>query len=99
MIEKERLKKLILYVVSQIEASGNKTSLLKLLNIIYLFDMEYYRENKKTFTEVDWIHGPVGPYSKQLDLLFYELLESGDLIKISNLGTNKISIDTKNEQE
>ena len=67
--------------VKEREAYLSKTKLLKLL---YLFDIEYYRIHRETFTGFQWKFFHLGPWTNELDPLLDELAASGVLVARSN---------------
>jgi len=59
------------------EAYLSKTKLLKLL---YLFDVEYYRLHRTTFTGFPWKFFHLGPWTNEFDPVLEELVGAGELI-------------------
>lgn len=55
----ERVKKLIPLIVSQVNQQGGTVTKTKLLMLIYLFDIEWYRTHGETYTGWDWYFDPV----------------------------------------
>jgi hypothetical protein len=55
-------ERLILYVAQQIADMEGFPSRTKLLKIIYLIDVEYYRRHRSTLTDWKWIFYHFGPY-------------------------------------
>jgi len=68
------LSKVIPAIISNIAKSGGDHTYVtktKLLKLLYLFDVEYYRVHRKTFTGFNWIYYELGPWTQE----YYELLE------------------------
>lgn len=59
------------------DAYLSKTKLLKLL---YLFDVEYYRTHRRTFTEFSWKFFHLGPWTNEYDPVLDELVRRGGLV-------------------
>lgn len=61
------LSKLILLIVANINNRDSFVTKTKLLKLLYLFDVEYYRIYKKTFTGFEWRFFHLGPWTAQYD--------------------------------
>jgi len=71
--EKSDIHSRITYIISQLveaEVSFGKTKLIKL---IYLIDVEFYRSFSRQLTNLEWIFYHYGPYAFSLDQTFSEL--------------------------
>lgn len=55
-------ERLILYVAQRIEDEGAVPSRTKILKILYLIDVEYFRRHRKTLTGWKWVFYKYGPY-------------------------------------
>lgn len=67
------LRNVITYIISQLvemEVSFGKTKLVKLL---YLIDVEFYRSFSRQLTNLEWIFYHYGPYAFSLDHTFSEM--------------------------
>ena len=67
------IRKLIAYVISKLtdmEVSFGKTKLVKLL---YLIDLEFYRLYSRKLTEFEWIFCHYGPYAYAIDDVLKQL--------------------------
>jgi len=69
----ERVRQLIPAIVSYVNQHGSYVSKTKLLKLLYLFDVEWYREHRETYTGFDWIFFHLGPWTKEYDPLIDEL--------------------------
>lgn len=58
------------------DSYATKTKILKLL---YLFDVEYYREHRHTFTEFAWKFFHLGPWAAEYDSVLNGLVSNGML--------------------
>lgn len=68
-----KLIKAICIRVQDLEGYINKTKLIKLL---YLIDVEYYRRYKKTFTGFNWIFYEFGPWAYEYNKIYDEIKNS-----------------------
>ncbi len=75
------LNQLIVAVVSYVTEHGGYITKTKLLKLLYLFDVEFYRARGKTFTEFQWKYFHLGPWTREFDPLLDGLLSNGDLIE------------------
>ena len=64
----------ILTRIEEVEGAANKTKLLKLL---YLTDIEFFRDTGDTLTGFDWIYYLYGPWSGEYDGLLKQLEAEG----------------------
>jgi hypothetical protein len=74
------LSKLIPAIVSFIKERDSYASKTKLLKILYLFDVEYYRVHRNVFTGFDWIYYHLGPWTSEYDEVLEGLLAHNLLI-------------------
>jgi len=65
------LVKVIPAIVANIAKSGGYVTKTKLLKLLYLFDIEYYRAHHETFTGFNWIYYELGPWTQE----YYNLLD------------------------
>src|SRR6266850_2574426 len=75
------LIELIVAVVSYITEHGGYVTKTKLLKLLYLFDVEFYRAHGKTFTDFQWKYFHLGPWTREFDPVLDTLLSNGDLIE------------------
>lgn len=84
-MNQELVRKLLLYLVDQLQDMEAPISTIRLVKLLYLIDLEYYRSNYQTLTGIDWIKYDYGPYffdlpniiqSARLDLEPQEVLTS-----------------------
>ncbi|KAA0257495.1 DUF4065 domain-containing protein [Deferribacter autotrophicus] len=75
---KELIRVITNYITKQKNTPLTKTKLIKLL---YLLDVEYYRLTGKKLTDFNWIYYKFGPYAYEFENL---LTESGVIIKETN---------------
>ncbi len=62
-----KLKELVIAIVSRVTESGVKVSKTKLLKLLYLFDIEWYRTHQDTFTGFNWKFYLLGPWTDEYD--------------------------------
>jgi hypothetical protein len=87
-----QLKQLIPAMVSYINAHGGYVTKTKLLKLLYLFDVEFYRTNRRLFTEFSWKFFHLGPWAREFDPILNELVDDGVLLQIESA---KQEYDTK----
>jgi hypothetical protein len=73
------LAELILAVVSYVTEHGGYITKTKLLKLLYLFDVEFYRAYGRTFTQFRWKYFHLGPWTREFDPLLNGLLSQGEL--------------------
>jgi hypothetical protein len=77
----ETVKVLIPAIVAYVVETGGYVTKTKLLKLLYLIDVEFYRSHRQTFTGFDWKFFHLGPWSADFDPLLSNLLASGTLIE------------------
>jgi hypothetical protein len=75
------LKQVIPAMVSYVNDHGGYVTKTKLLKLVYLFDVEYYRANRRTFTGFVWKFFHLGPWAKEFDPVLDELVGTGILVE------------------
>lgn len=76
----QAVKKLIPAIASYVKDKESYLSKTKLLKLLYLFDVEYYRLHQQIFTGFQWKFFHLGPWTNEFDPLLEELVRSGELI-------------------
>jgi antitoxin SocA-like protein len=74
------LERLIPAIVSKVRRSDAYITKTKLLKLLYLFDIEFYRIHRETFTQFNWIYYHLGPWTREYDPLLHRLEEHGVLL-------------------
>jgi hypothetical protein len=77
--------------VQELEGYLNKTKLIKLL---YLIDIEYYRKYKKTYTDFNWIYYEYGPWAYEYNDIYDQIKTSPDFKIITKDLPQKIEVIT-----
>ncbi|SPF45850.1 hypothetical protein SBA4_3430012 [Candidatus Sulfopaludibacter sp. SbA4] len=72
---------LIPAIVTWIEEQGSCATKTKLLKLLYLFDVEYYRQHRSTFTGFGWKFLHLGPWAAEYDPALSSLLARGVLFE------------------
>lgn len=69
-----KLRELVIAIVSRVTESGARVSKTKLLKLLYLFDIEWYRSHQEIFTGFNWKFYLLGPWTDEYDptLVKYE---------------------------
>ena len=80
----EELKNLILAIVTSVKERESFVTKTKLLKLLYLFDVEYYRIHKKTYTGLDWTYFYLGPWTAQYDPVIEKMVANDYLVASGN---------------
>jgi hypothetical protein len=78
-MEKAAVDSLIPAIVTWIVDHGSYATKTKLLKLLYLFDVEYYRHHRSTFTGFAWKFFHLGPWAAEYDPALNGLLAHGIL--------------------
>lgn len=78
----QHLKELTLGILTIIWDRGGNATKTKLLKLLYLADLEHFRDVGKTLTGFNWIFHFYGPWTDQYDALLDQLLAE-DLISVT----------------
>lgn len=62
-----KLRELVIAIVSRVTESGARLSKTKLLKLLYLFDIEWYRTHQEIFTGFNWKLYLLGPWTDEYD--------------------------------
>ncbi|MEN2994233.1 MAG: type II toxin-antitoxin system antitoxin SocA domain-containing protein [Thermodesulfovibrio sp.] len=60
--------------------------MIRITKLLYLLDVEYFRDHGKTYTELQWVYYKYGPYSFELEEI---ILQSGITIEEEFISTDK----------
>jgi hypothetical protein len=74
-----KLKELLTAIVSGVTDHGGSVSKTKLLKLLYLFDIEWYRNHKETFSGFDWKFYLLGPWTDEYDPTLEKYEANGSL--------------------
>jgi hypothetical protein len=66
-------------LVTWIDEHGSYATKTKLLKLLYLFDMEYYRTHRSTFTGFGWKFFHLGPWAAEYDPALQRLVANATL--------------------
>jgi hypothetical protein len=77
----EATKQLIPVIVSYVAQHGGSVTKTRLLKLLYLFDVEYYRTHRETFTGFSWKFFHLGPWAPEYDETLSRLVAHEDLIE------------------
>lgn len=72
---------LIRALVSQVVKRGGYVTKTKLLKLLYLLDVEYYRVHRRTLTGFNWKFLHLGPWAREFDPLVEQLIRSEVLVE------------------
>jgi len=87
-----RLADLLVAIVSYVTTHDGYVTKTKLLKLVYLLDVEFYRTHGKTFTGFRWKYFHLGPWTKEFNPLLDILVAQGALIENSS---TRADYDTK----
>jgi len=73
------LAELLAAIVSYVTEHGGYVTKTKLLKLLYLLDIEFYRAHGKIFTGFQWKYFHLGPWTKEFDPLLDSLITKGTL--------------------
>ena len=60
------LNNLIRYIISEVQDAEGEILRTRLVKLLYLCDIEYYRSTRETLTGLNWIRYKFGPYAFEL---------------------------------
>jgi hypothetical protein len=78
-MEAPNTEKLIAAIVTWVVGEGSYVTKTKLLKLLYLFDVEYYRVHRQTFTGFCWKFFHLGPWAAEFDPALEGLVMKGAL--------------------
>src|SRR5712692_7346271 len=87
-----RSRELVTAIVSYVTEHGGYVTKTKLLKLLYLFDVEFYRAHRKIFTGFQWKYFHLGPWAKEFGPILDELVQSAAL---SESTSSRPDVDTK----
>jgi hypothetical protein len=74
-----QVKTLIPAILSSLNEKHCNVSKTKLLKLLYLFDVEFYRAHQKSFTGFDWTFYHLGPWTAEIDEVLGALILGGTI--------------------
>jgi hypothetical protein len=80
-LNRTQLKQLISAIASLVREHGGAPTKTKLLKLLYLADVENWRDHGQRLTNLDWIFYLYGPWNREYDELLSEM-ESEGLVEI-----------------
>jgi hypothetical protein len=75
------VSELIVAVVTYVTTHDSYITKTKLLKLLYLFDVEFYRAFGRTFTGFQWKYFHLGPWTREFDPALEVLVSRGELIE------------------
>ena len=78
-----KVRALMPAVISFVNGRGGAMTKTKLLKLLYLFDIEYFRLHGETFTGFEWKFFHLGPWAAQFDSVLNGLIEGGEVVQQS----------------
>jgi len=72
-----QVKTLVPAVLAYLGERTGSVSKTKLLKLLYLFDVEFYRAHRKLFTGFDWTFYHLGPWTSEIDEVLGGLIGEG----------------------
>jgi hypothetical protein len=86
------IERLIPATVSHVNEHGGYMTKTKLLKLLYLFDVEYYRIHRQTFSGFQWKYFHLGPWTKEFEAVLDRLIAQDVLTEVPS---SKPDYDTK----
>ena len=80
-MEDPNIEKLMAAIVTWVVGEGSYVTKTKLLKLLYLFDVEYYRVHRQTFTGYGWKFFHLGPWAAEFDPALEGLVTNGALLQ------------------
>jgi hypothetical protein len=78
---KNTVNELIVAIVLYVTEHSGYVTKTKLLKLLYLFDIEFYRAHGTTFTGFQWKYFHLGPWTGEFDPLLSGLVSHGNLVE------------------
>lgn len=72
-MNRELIKRLILYIVDQLQDQGGMIGKTRIVKILYLVDVEHYRVYGRILTGLEWVFYHFGPYAYEIDTITKEM--------------------------
>src|SRR4051794_12914777 len=79
-----QVKQLIPAMVSFINEHDGYVTKTKLLKLLYLFDVEFYRAHRRLFTKFSWKFFHLGPWAREFDPIVNDLVTTGVLLQVES---------------
>lgn len=86
-MEDANIEKLVGAVVTWVVGEGSCVTKTKLLKLLYLFDVEYYRAHRATFTGFSWKFFHLGPWTAEFEPVLEGLVAKGILAQQQSNGS------------
>ena len=80
-MEAANIEKLIAAIITWVVGEGSYVTKTKLLKLVYLFDVEYFRAHRQTFTGFGWKFFHLGPWAAEFDPTLDDLVTKGTLLQ------------------
>ncbi len=81
VIDTPNTEKLMAAVVTSVVEQGSYVTKTKLLKLLYIFDVEFYRVHRQTFTGFSWKFYHLGPWAAEFDPTLDEMVARSALIQ------------------
>ncbi|MBZ5501272.1 MAG: hypothetical protein LAN59_03390 [Acidobacteriia bacterium] len=75
----DRLTELLVAIVSYVTERDGYVTKTKLLKLVYLFDVEFYRSHGRIFSGFQWKYFHLGPWTREFDPILDQLVARGEL--------------------
>src|SRR5260370_6937787 len=75
----DRIAEIIPTVVSYVTKQGGYVTKTKLLKLLYLIDVDFYRVHRRTLTSFQWKYFHLGPWTNEFDPILDELIARSHL--------------------
>ena len=78
------VEQLIPAIVSYVTEHNGYVTKTKLLKLLYLFDVEFFRANQRIFTGFEWKFFHLGPWTSEYEPIINSLVATGTLVEQSS---------------
>ncbi len=79
------VRKLLLYIIDQLQDMEAEISTIRLVKMLYLIDLEYYKMHGSILTDIEWVYYHHGPY-------FFDV---GDILQSASIDLDAREVTTR----
>lgn len=84
-MKRDLVRKLLLYIVDQLQDMEAQISTIRLVKLLYLIDLEYFKRHNEILTSINWVYYSFGPY-------FFEV---GDVLRSASIDLDSREVLTR----
>ncbi|MGH9765586.1 MAG: hypothetical protein ACREDR_43885 [Blastocatellia bacterium] len=75
-----QIEQVVPAIITAVRKSAESVTKTKLLKLLYLFDLEYFRSHRETFSGFGWKYYHLGPWAPEYDGVLQDLAERGVIV-------------------